>query len=124
MTTVAEVTNFTKAGGGCGGCHEEIQKIIDKVRNVKRSGPAKPAPHLTTLQKIDLIRAVLASDVLPLLAKDGGGCEFVDIEGNTVYLRLAGHCDGCAFSTMTLESVIEKKLKEKVSEELIVKLAS
>jgi NifU-like protein len=124
LTTVEEVTNFTKAGGGCGGCHEEIQNIIDKVNAVKRpDAPLATGPRLTTLQKIDLIRKVLEADVKPLLAKDGGDCELVDVDGNTVYVRLVGHCAGCAFSNMTLVNVIEKQLKDKVLAELVVKLA-
>ena len=122
LTTVEEVTNFTKAGGGCGGCHEEIQKIIDQVRNVKQAAPPQAAPRLTTLQKIDKIRTVLEADVKPLLAQDGGDCELVDVDGNTVLVRLVGHCAGCAFSNMTLVNVIEKQLKDKVSDELVVKL--
>jgi len=31
LTTVEEVTNFTKAGGGCGRCKEGIQKILDEI---------------------------------------------------------------------------------------------
>ena len=31
LKTVDDVTNFTKAGGGCGGCRDEIQKIIDST---------------------------------------------------------------------------------------------
>jgi NifU-like protein len=123
LTTVEEVTNFTKAGGGCGGCHEEIRNIIDKVRNIKRSEVPKESPRLSTLQKIDKIRQVLAADVKPLLAQDGGDCELVDVDGTTVYVRLVGHCAGCAFSNMTLVNVIEKQLKEKVWNELVVKLA-
>jgi NifU-like protein len=123
LTTVEEVTNFTKAGGGCGGCHNEIRKIIDRVRSIKRSAPAQPAPRLTALQKIDGIRKTLETDVKPLLERDGGSCELVDLEGNTVYVRLSGHCAGCAFSTMTLTEVIEKKLRQAVSDDLRVKLA-
>jgi len=122
LTTVEEVTNFTKAGGGCGGCHTEIQKIIDRVRSIKRSAPAHPPSRLTTLQKIDLIRTTLERDVKPLLERDGGSCELVDLDGNTVYVRLTGHCAGCAFSTMTLTEVIEKKLRQAVSDDLRVKL--
>lgn len=125
LTTIDDVTNFTKAGGGCGGCHGEIQKIIDRV-NGKTPSPAIPvskAKHLTTLQKIDRIREVLARDVGPILAQDGGSCELVDLEGNTAYVKLQGQCSGCAFSNMTLVSVIEKKLHEKISDQLIVKLA-
>jgi NifU-like protein len=123
LTTVEEVTNFTKAGGGCGGCHSDIQKIIDRVRSIQRAVPAQPAARLTTLQKIDLIRTTLERDVKPLLERDGGSCELVDLDGNTVYVRLAGHCDGCAFSTMTLAEVIEKKLRQNVADDLRVKLA-
>ena len=31
LTSVEEVTNFTKAGGGCGKCKEKIQKILDEI---------------------------------------------------------------------------------------------
>jgi NifU-like protein len=123
LKTVEEVTNFTKAGGGCGGCVDDIQKIIDTIRGRTENPPApKPVARLTTLQKIDKIREVIESDIKPILARDGGGCELIDVEDNTVFVRLAGHCAGCGFSNMTLVSVIEKKIKEKVSEELKVKL--
>ena len=31
LTTVEEVTNFTKAGGGCGQCREKIEKILKEL---------------------------------------------------------------------------------------------
>ena len=31
LTSVEEVTNFTKAGGGCGGCKDRIQAILDEI---------------------------------------------------------------------------------------------
>ena len=31
LTSVEEVTNFTKAGGGCGGCKGKIQAILDEI---------------------------------------------------------------------------------------------
>ena len=83
----------------------------------------KQPPRLTTLQKIDRIRQSIKADVLPLLAQDGGNCELADVDGNTVFVRLTGHCAGCAFSSMTLAQVIEKKLWQNVSDELRVELA-
>lgn len=32
ITTVEEVTKYTKAGGACQSCHLDIQEIIDKIR--------------------------------------------------------------------------------------------
>ena len=31
LTTVEEVTNFTKAGGGCGRCKVKIQAMLDEI---------------------------------------------------------------------------------------------
>jgi len=122
LTTIEDVTNFTKAGGACGHCHDKIKSVIDKTLQ-KASGEtksSKPA-RLTTLQKIDLIRKVIEQDVRPILARDGGDCEFEDIDGNDVYIRFKGSCSACAFSSMTLVSVVEKNLREKVSDQIMVK---
>jgi len=125
LTTLEDVTNFTKAGGACGGCHGEIQKIIDRIigKEAAAQEPPKDIRHLTTIQKVDLIREVLKNNVNPILERDGGSCELADLDGNTVLVNLKGHCSGCAFSNMTLVSVVEKQLREKVSDQLTVKLA-
>lgn len=125
LTTLEDVTNFTKAGGACGGCHGEILKIIERINGgaAKEQQGASPEKQLTTLEKIDRIRTVLEHDVKPVLAKDGGDCELIDVDGNTVLVKLHGHCAGCAFSNMTLISVVERNIREKVSEQLTVKLA-
>ncbi len=39
LKTVEEVTNYTKAGGGCGGCVDKIQEIIDQVRAAGHGAP-------------------------------------------------------------------------------------
>ena len=43
LTTVEEVTNYTKAGGGCGNCHPLIQEIIDRVAFRDPRSPAREA---------------------------------------------------------------------------------
>ncbi|HLV31046.1 MAG TPA: Fe-S cluster assembly protein NifU [Chitinispirillaceae bacterium] len=123
LRTIEEVTNFTKAGGACGGCHGGIQKILDKVNGNKSSEKVKNSPRLTTLQKIDKIREVITADINPILLQDGGSCELVDVDGNDVFIKFKGHCMGCAFSGLTLKSVVEKKLHEAVSDQLSVKLS-
>jgi len=124
LQTVEDVTHFTKAGGGCGGCQPQIQELLDKVRGTAQVAQPRPAARLTTIQKIDRIREVLAKDVKPMLNQDGGDCDLVDVDGNTVYIALTGHCSNCASSAITLQHVVEKALREKVSPELVVKPAS
>jgi NifU-like protein len=121
LTNVDDVTNFTKAGGGCGGCKEQIQEMLDRINGVAAVKKTEPAPVLTMVQKMDKIREVIQKDIRPTLVADGGDCEFVDINGNEVFIRFTGHCKGCTYSNMTMISVVEKKLKEKVSQQLVVK---
>ncbi len=121
LATVQDVTDYTKAGGGCGGCKPQIQEILDRVHGTAAQARPSPAQRLTMPEKIDRVRKVIREDIQPLLQKDGGNCELVDIEGNTVLIRFGGHCAGCAFSDRTLVGVVEKNLKEKVSDQVEVK---
>jgi len=54
--------------------------------------------------------------VRPLLQRDGGDIEFVEVQGNVVKVRLKGACSGCPMSQMTLKSVVEQTLKKEVPE--------
>jgi NifU-like protein len=121
LKTVDDVTNFTKAGGGCGGCREQLQQMLDTINVATDSAQPAATTPLTMLQKIDKIREVIQKDIKPILVADGGDCELVDIVGNDVFIRFIGQCKGCAFSNLTLISVVENKLKEKVSQQLVVK---
>ena len=40
LTTVEQVTNFTKAGGGCSSCHEGVEEILAKVAGERCTAPA------------------------------------------------------------------------------------
>ncbi len=51
-----------------------------------------------------------------MLAMDGGGVELVEVEGNVVRVRLTGACGGCPMAQMTLQGVVEARLKEMVPE--------
>ncbi|HQK99787.1 MAG TPA: Fe-S cluster assembly protein NifU, partial [Smithellaceae bacterium] len=56
LTTVEDVTNYTKAGGGCGLCHDAIAQIIEQV---KAEPKKEEKPRLTNLQKIKLIEETI-----------------------------------------------------------------
>ena len=115
LKTVDDVTHFTKAGGGCGRCKGEIQKILDKVNGADEASNApKTFAQMTLVEKIRKIEQVLESDVRPMLNMDGGSAELVDVNGTVVKVRLVGMCSGCAGAAGTLKHVIEKALQEKV----------
>ncbi|MEN8256763.1 MAG: Fe-S cluster assembly protein NifU [Thermodesulfobacteriota bacterium] len=121
LKTLEEVTNFTKAGGGCGKCEDRIQELIDEVRkNAPKTIPMSGAKRLTTVQKIKMIEDVFEREVRPNLKKDGGDIELVDVDGDYVIVSLRGACVSCAKSQTTLKEYVEKKLREEVLETLIV----
>jgi NifU-like protein len=78
---------------------------------------------MTTLQKIDKIKEIIEKDISPLLHTDGGDVELVDISGNEVFISFKGHCAHCSNASITQYSLVEKILKEKVSTDIVVKLA-
>lgn len=124
LTTVDEVTNFCKAGGGCGMCHDDIQTIIDSVRDARpASAPAvvvKPGKRLSNIQKMKLVEEIIEREIRPQLQKDGGDIELLDIEGNNVEIAFRGMCAGCQSAAFTRQDFIQAKLREFVSEEIVV----
>jgi len=122
LRTVEEVTNFTKAGGGCGNCHERLLEIIMEVRQETRQEEkaAEKTKRLTNIQKIKLIEDVLEREIRPALRKDGGDIELIDVDGDFVLVSLRGACGTCKKSQTTLKEYVEKKLREQVLDSLIV----
>ena len=127
LKTVEEVTFYTKAGGACGQCKGEIQKILDKVNScaVPAPEPAKDKKFadLTIVEKIKRIEKVLEEDVRPQLNADGGSVELVDVNGSAVKVRLLGMCSGCMAAPVTLKGFVEKTLKEKLDPSITVEQA-
>lgn len=119
LTTIEDVTNYVKAGGGCGNCHEKIQEIIDSNLGMKHP-VEKKAAHLTNIQKIKLVEETLEREIKPVLKKDGGNIELIDVEGNTIFVKLHGTCASCSKSQVTLKHYVESKLQELVTPELVV----
>ncbi len=119
VSTIEGVTDYVKAGGGCGNCHDSIQEIIDTILGKERPAPQK-APALTNLQKIKLIEESIEREINPTLKKDAGSLELIDVDGNRVLVRMGGSCASCVKSPVTLKHYVESKLRELVSPELVV----
>ena len=129
LTTVEQVTNYTKAGGACGKCKGAIQAILDRETASAPGGsggeppvrlPAAETPPLTPVQKALKIEAVLEKDVRPALRLDGGDIELVDVQGDKVLVRFLGHCAGCMAARFTQDGLVEKKLREAISPAIAV----
>jgi len=119
LTSIEDVTDYVKAGGGCGNCHDAIQEIIDRVLGKARKAK-KPPQKLTNIQKIRMIEDALEREVRPELRKDGGDIERVDVDGDKVLVKMRGRCASCTASQVTLEHYVESKLRELVTPDLVV----
>jgi NifU-like protein len=124
LTTVEEVTNYCKAGGGCGGCQSEIEKIIEKIQGDKITevpvSALRRAGKLTNIQKIQLIQQTINEQIRPALRAHGGNIELIDVDGNKVIVAFRGMCARCRLTEFTMKDVVEAKLREFISEELFV----
>lgn len=122
LTSVEEVTDYVKAGGGCGNCLDKVQEIIDRVSQ-EDGRPESRKARMTNVQKINLIQETLKREISPMLQKDGGDIELVDVEGDRVLVRMKGTCSACVKSETTLRDFVQNKLRELVSPELDVREA-
>lgn len=117
LSTLEDVTHYTKAGGGCERCHPEIEEILSEARGVleakREETPAAPK-KLTNMQRIQLVQKVIDEEIRPSLQADGGDLELVDVDGTEVYVSLRGTCTHCPSSQITLKEGVEGRLKEVV----------
>ncbi len=121
LATVEDVTNYTKAGGGCGLCQDAILQILEQV---KAEPKMETKPKLTNLQKIRLIEETIEREIRPSLKHDGGDIEIIDIVGNRVIVATRGACATCKASDITLKHFVEHRLKEMVSPDITVEEVS
>ncbi|MEL7036588.1 MAG: Fe-S cluster assembly protein NifU [Cyanobacteria bacterium J06592_8] len=130
LETAEQVTNYVKAGGGCGSCLADIDDLLIEISEERIAGIASsPTPQtetatipkvLTNIQKITLIQEILTEQVKPVLAQDGGNVELFDVEGDLVKVILQGACSSCASSTETLKIAIEGTLRQQISPNIVV----
>jgi NifU-like protein len=144
LTTVEQITDYTKAGGFCKSCirpggHEEkdiyLVDLLDeymKERMVSGSdiatnqGTKQTAEFkkLTVVQKFKAIEKVIDENIRQMLVMDGGDMEVIDLKENgenlDVYITYLGSCSGCASSSTGTLFAIENVLKEKCDQNIRV----
>jgi NifU-like protein len=153
LTTIEQVTAYTKAGGGCLTCFDRLEELLVRTNeelvleglipehDAYRSGssaareikakaqqarkekeaaateqtsplaPVSPLPPasatMTNLQKIRLIEETI-EELRPILRKDGGDCELVDVDNANILVRLSGACVGCQMASITVSGIQER----------------
>lgn len=145
LCSVEDVTNYTKAGGGCSSCHEKIEAILTeemaargeafvpapvvakttkKVVSLKTDSapkaseaPAPAKPGKTPLTTVQRIKRIeeVLEAIRPNLRRDNGDVELVEVEGKNVHVRLTGACTGCQLAAATIGG-IQQKLIEALGE--------
>ncbi len=75
---------------------------------------AGAATDLSPYQFSKKIEKTISEYIRPMLQRDGGDLEIVDIKDTLVYCHLRGACVGCAGAAQTLKVMVEKTLREMV----------
>jgi len=142
LTTLEQITDYTKAGGFCKSCikpggHEEreyylvdiladIRREIDEAKMIAaaEAGLGGDFESMTLVQKIKAIDAVVDENIRQFLIMDGGNMEVIDVKDGEeyidVYIRYMGACSGCASSSTGTLYAIEAALKDKLSDKIRV----
>lgn len=123
LQTVQEITHFTKAGGACSACIDDIAQILEAEKGnsllSKQITPVTKKP-MSNVQRMQKIIQVIDQDIRPRLAQDGGDIELIDVEGTKVLVSLRGACASCKASASTLKNLVEAQLREHVDTNIFV----
>jgi len=142
LTTVEEITDYTKAGAFCKSCikpggHEEkdvyLVDLLEEYEKEKmaggttlgnKGGADASFAQMTIVQRIKAVDKVVDENIRQMLVMDGGDMEILDIKENganfDIYIRYLGACSGCASSSTGTLFAIENILKEKLDENIRV----
>ena len=96
---------------------------VDFVERVNESGfeirPAVRTPRVEgppTGELATKVKEVLDAQVNPAVAAHGGEIVLVDVQGSEIFIEMAGGCQGCALSRMTLKQGVERMVRQAVPE--------
>ena len=132
LTTLSQVTAYTKAGGSCATCHEKIEGVLATVNAAMvaegtlaqdaafaSASPTPPAVHapavavdearesMSVVERILIVQQAI-DELRPVFIHDGGDLKLVDVAGDLVTVKLSGTCADCEMSSATLHGLREK----------------
>ena len=87
-----------------------LRHYVPEVVAVVDHRDAKSKPGLETPNG-KAVAEILETQINPAVAAHGGHITLVDVEGDTVYIRLEGGCQGCGMADVTLKQGVEVEIK-------------
>ncbi|MFC3395537.1 Fe-S cluster assembly protein NifU [Brenneria rubrifaciens] len=113
LTSLEEVIQYTKAGGGCTACHEKIEQTLSNIL-ILATAEAPPAAE-SVIEKSRQWLAVeeVLAGLRPHIQMDGGDITLLAVTENQVRVALSGSCNGCMMTDMTL-GWLQQKLLERL----------
>ena len=137
LSTLEEITDFTKAGGFCKSCikpggHEkkdvylvdlltevlEQREAQEKSRKIIEAKGDGTFLSMGLVQKIKAVESILEEYIRPTLKADGGNVELIDIKEKEgvfeVLIKYQGECMSCSMNTTTTLAGIEDMLNFKL----------
>jgi NifU-like protein len=135
LTTVEQITDYTKAGAFCKSCirpggHEEKDiYLVDLLHEYNQEKLLAGSTlggvdatisfaKMSIVQKLKAVEKVIDENIRQMLIMDGGDMEVLDIKENgenfDIYIRYLGACNGCASADTGTLFAIENILKEKL----------
>ena len=109
LTTLEEVINYTKAGGGCTACHEKIELALAAILAQQPPAPL-PAETAHDAQWQSVVDTI--NELRPHIQADGGDMTLVSVTPRQITVSLSGSCSGCMMTDMTL-AWLQQKLMER-----------
>ena len=94
-------------------------RVASPVQPAAHSVPAAAGPRVDAPPTGELatkIKDVLNAQVNPAVSAHGGEIVLVDVKGTEIFIEMAGGCQGCALSRMTLKQGVERMVRQAVPE--------
>jgi len=141
LTTVEQITDYTKAGAFCKSCirpggheakdiylvdllHEYNQEKLLAGSTLGGAESSLEFAQMSIVQKLKSVEKVIDDNIRQMLIMDGGDMEVLDIkengENHDIYIRYLGACNGCASADTGTLFAIENILKEKLDQNIRV----
>lgn len=90
-----------------------VQDPSFETTDAPKAAPGEFA-KLSPYQKAKRIEETIENAVRPILRRDGGDIEIVDVKDDVVYVAMTGACDGCDAASQTLDLIVTTILQDRL----------